>query len=409
MPEALVRAPLRVVGVGVGLERAAEHLHEGEPSDEGVRRRLEDVHHERPGGVRRAAALDELVLAPEGRRQQPRDLVQQRAQADAADGADGQHRHDVAGRDGGREGCRDALAGQVLAIEVELEQLVVGLGDGFDQLLAARLDGVGERRGRLADGGVGAQARLAGREVDDAREGVSGADRDRERDDLHAVALAQRGEHLVEVGVLAVHPRDDDEARQPARVGELPGNVGAGLDAGGGVDGDERGVGGGDAADDLADEVEVAGRVDHVEALAGPLDGEQGERDRVGAGVLLLVEVGDGVAVLDAAEAGECAGGEEHRLAQHRLAGAAVPHQDDVAELLGRVGIHGGRYPRSRGGMVQRGGQGGLLNAMLALEGCRSDVSSKSSTPLRLTIDRSHVAKRSVFPLPCSTFVVADV
>ena len=294
---------------------------------------------------------------PQRRRQQPHDLVHQRPEADAAQRAHRQHRHDVAGGHRRGQRGRHTLAGQLGVREVQLEQLVVGLGDRLDQLLAARLDGRGELFGDRARAAVVAHPRLPADEVDDVSEAVASADRDRERHDLHAEALAQRGQHLLEVRVLAVHARDRHEARQRARVGLLPRHLGAALDARGGVDGDDGGVGGRRAAHHLADEVEVAGRVDEVDAVALPLERQRRQRDRVGPPVLFLVEVGDGVAVLDAAEAVDRARGEQHRLTEHRLPRPAVPHQHDVAELVGRVGVHRVRHPRARlvRGMVQRG------------------------------------------------------
>ena len=359
--EALVRAALHVVGVRVRPERPAEHLHERQAADERVGGRLDDVHDQLAVGRCRAAPVLQGVLAAERRGQQARDLVHQRAHADAAHGADRQHRDHVARGHRSRQRRRDLIAGQLLALEVLLEQRVVRLHDRLDELLARRLDRVRELRRRLTGTRVGAHPRLTAHEADDAGEAVGGADRDRERDHLRAEALTQARQRLVEVRVLAVHPRDGHEARQRARFGLFPRDVGTRLDPGGGVDGDDRRVGGGGAADHLADEVEVARRVDHVEAVAGPLDGEQRERDRVGARVLLGVEVAGGVAVLDAAEAAERARGEEHRLAQHRLPRPAVAHQHDVAELVRRVGVHQSRHPRVRvPGMVPRAGQGGL-------------------------------------------------
>ena len=106
----------------------------------------------------------------------------------------------------------------------------------------------------------------------------------------------------------------------------------------------KRRLDGAEAALHLAHEVHVAGRVDDVDLVVFPLEGEQRDVQAELALMLVGVPVADGRAVLDLAHAGRGAGGEQHRLGQRCLAGAAVAGQSDVTNLIGRVVLHN-RYP----------------------------------------------------------------
>ena len=87
------------------------------------------------------------------------------------------------------------------------------------------------------------------------------------------------------------------------------------------------------AAIDVADEVGVAGRVDHVDLVALELERGERERHRDVAALLFGIEVGDRRAVFDPAHAGDGAGAEQQRLGQGGLPGSAVAHEGDVADL----------------------------------------------------------------------------
>src|SRR5262249_13110940 len=90
----------------------------------------------------------------------------------------------------------------------------------------------------------------------------------------------------------------------------------------------------------VADEVGVAGRIEHVDLDVAPLDRRHRERNADALLRLLGLEVADGVPVLDGAHPGGGAGGEQHRLEERGLARAAVPYQQDVTDVLGLVRLH---------------------------------------------------------------------
>ena len=96
-----------------------------------------------------------------------------------------------------------------------------------------------------------------------------------------------------EVDVVGVHPVDDDHPPQAGlfRLGEHA--AGVDFDARLGVDDDRRRIDAPHRADRLADEVGIAGRVDHVEVLAGVVEMHHAGFDRVLVMLLFLVEVAD--------------------------------------------------------------------------------------------------------------------
>ena len=88
---------------------------------------------------------------------------------------------------------------------------------------------------------------------------------------------------------------------------------------------------------DLDREVDVAGRVDDVDAVVVPEAGRRGRRDGDAALLLLLHPVHGGGAVMDFADLVGAAGVIEDALGRRRLAGIDVGHDADVAVAIERV------------------------------------------------------------------------
>ncbi len=314
LPDALRRVLVGVPGLRVGLEDAGADAEVGELAHVGVGAGLEDQGRQRA----RRVGLETLLLVGVrvlgdcfadvlGRRQVLGDGVEEQRRpiplvADPASTGTTEPAATPA-----RRPRVQLLLAQLLALQVLVDERVVGLRDGLHQLLAVarRLVGEGVRHVALAP--LLAAEALHGQQVDHALERALRADGQLEGNALlaeHRLELAQR---LEEVGVLAVHAVDEDQAGEVALVGEGPGVLGADLDAGGGADDDEGGVGGAQARLHLPHEVGVAGRVDDVELLPLPLAGEEGEVDADLALVLVGVEVGDGGAVVHAAQPADSA------------------------------------------------------------------------------------------------------
>ena len=245
--------------------------------------------------------------------------------------------------------------GDLLALEVLHEHVVVRLGGGLEELIppARHLVGhpVGDRRLDLL--AAVERERLPVDQVDVAREVVGRADRELERRDLVAEGRPERVERRGRVGVLLVALVDEEARRGPGRPPERDRLLEARLDAARRVHDEDRAVGGLEAGDHLGDEVEVARRVDDRHARAVGLERRDREAQGLAALLLLGLEVEVGGAILDLADAADRAGLEQELLTERRLAGACVAGEDD-APNVGEVDALDGHGATSR----PRGGEG---------------------------------------------------
>jgi len=173
-----------------------------------------------------------------------------------------------------------------------------------------------------------------------------------------AEALVQPVEGAAEVGALAVHLGEVQQHRDLDLGGELPDLLGVDLDAGDAVDAEQGHVGGAQALLGLGEEDPVARTVDEVDLVLLPGDEAGGETDRYLAFGLLVVEIGQGVAVFDAVQTGRNATGVEQGTHERGLAGVIVAHYSEVSEFLRAINLH--RLDlllgqRSRLGNISRG------------------------------------------------------
>ena len=161
-----------------------------------------------------------------------------------------------------------------------------------------------------------------------------GADRQLDRHGVRAEAVDHRLDALLEVRADAVHLVDVGDARHAVLVGLAPHRLGLRLDAGDGVEQRDRAVEHAQRALHLDGEVDVARRVDDVDAMVLPLGrgGRGGDRDA--ALLLLLHPVHRRRALVDLAHLVGAAGVVEDALGRRRLARVDVGHDPDVAGLL---------------------------------------------------------------------------
>ena len=131
----------------------------------------------------------------------------------------------------------------------------------------------------------------------------------------------------------AVHLVDVGEARDGVLVGLTPDGLRLRLDAGDGVEDGDGAVEDAEAALDLDREVDVAGRVDDVDAVVVPLARRRRGRDRDAALLLLLHPVHDRGALVNLADFVRAARVVEDALGRRRLTGVDVRHDPDVSGL----------------------------------------------------------------------------
>src|SRR6185437_12398428 len=142
---------------------------------------------------------------------------------------------------------------------------------------------------------------------------------------------------FVEIGAGLIHLVGEDDARNAVLVALTPDGLGLRLDALVAVEHDDGAVEYAQRALDLDGEVDVAGSVDDVQALAGPESGRRGRRDGDAALLLLLHPIHRRGALMHLADLVALAGVIENPLSRRRLARIDVGHDAEVAVVLDGV------------------------------------------------------------------------
>ena len=179
-------------------------------------------------------------------------------------------------------------------------------------------------------------------EVDHAAEIGFGADRKLQRHGARAELVLDVGEAHVEVGAGLIHLVGEDDARHAVLVALAPDGLGLRLDALVAVEHADGAVEHAQRTLDLDGEVDVAWRVDDVQAAllavaARPEAGRRSRRDRDAALGFLIHEIHGRGAVVDFADLVGLAGVIEDPLGRRRLAGIDVSHDAEVAVVLDGV------------------------------------------------------------------------
>ena len=172
--------------------------------------------------------------------------------------------------------------------------------------------------------------------VDDADEIAFGADRQL-RDQGHgAEPVLDLLDAAREVGADPVHLVDKADARHAVFVGLAPHGLGLRLDAGDGVENGDGTVEDAQAALDLDREIDMARRVDDVDAVVVPEAGRRGRGDRDAAFLLLLHPIHRRGAFVHLADLVGAAGIIKDPLGGRRLTGIDMRHDADIAIPLER-------------------------------------------------------------------------
>jgi len=255
-----------------------------------------------------------------------------------------QHRHDRARDRRLPQHLLDLVLGQLVLLQVFVEDGVVVLDDRLEQLVSHGGDPVLERR-RHRPLDVLLPQRLVvvhdldlADDVDQAREQLARAERQVDRHRLRAEPLAHHLHAHVEVRAHAVHLVDEDDARDVIAVRLAPHRLGLRLDAAHRVEHRDRAVQDTQAALDFDGEVDVSRRVDDVDAVllvvVEPERGRGGRRDRDAALLLLLHPVHRGRTIVHLTQLVGAARVVQDALGRSRLPGIDVRHDADVPNAI---------------------------------------------------------------------------
>ena len=276
----------------------------------------------------------------ERRRQIIDHRVQHRLHALVLEGRAAQDRHEQV-VDGALADQRLELGlGRRLAFEIGLRRGLVDLGGQLHQLLVIFLGLIDQVGGDLlvmearAQGLVVPDHGLHANQVDDPLEARLDAERKLEHQRLGAEAVLDHLHREEEVGADLVHLVDEDHARHAVFVGLAPYRLGLRLDALVGVEQRYRAVEHAQGPLHLDGEIDVARRVDDVDALVVPVSGGRGRGDGDAALLLLLHPIHGGGAVVHFADLVALAGVIEDALGGRGLAGVDMRHDPDIAVVL---------------------------------------------------------------------------
>ena len=178
---------------------------------------------------------------------------------------------------------------------------------------------------------------LHAHQIDEALELALRADRQLNGNWLGAETVNDVGETFEEVGADLVHLVGEYDARNLVLVALSPHRFGLRLDALVAIEHAYRAVEHAQRTLDFDGEVDVAGRIDNVEALAVPERGRRGRRNRDAALLLLLHPVHGGGALMDFTDLVALAGVIENPLSRRRLPGINVGHDAEIAVVFDGV------------------------------------------------------------------------
>src|SRR5580658_1335160 len=240
--------------------------------------------------------------------------------------------------EGGRSNC-GANRGRLgmLALEIELHDLLVVIGERFDHLVAISGSLLFQLGRNLGDAILGAETilvpnqRLLIDQIDQPGELFLGANRQMQQQRRGLELVAHFLHDAFELGADAIHLVDERDAWHAILVRLAPDGFRLRLDAADRAEHGDRAVEHAERALDFNREIDVSGRVDDIDAVVAPEAGSRRRRDRDAALLLLHHPVHRRGAFVHLANFVIDTGVEEHALSSGGLAGIDVGHDADIA------------------------------------------------------------------------------
>jgi hypothetical protein len=335
-----------VPDVRARLERSGVDPDEGQVPDVRIRHDLEGDRREGLVAIRPPQLLRTLLVDTrnrghvERRRQVVHDGVEERLYALVLEGGSTEHgNHRETDRRGANR-LAQPIFGDIGAVQVLLQKLLVVVGDCFEQPLAIRLC----RRGKVVRDLLFMEARaerllvpdhgLHGDQIDHPAEALFLADRDLHDQGNRSELLLDLADHGIEVRADPIHLVDECDSRNRVLVRLAPHRFGLRLDAADRTEKSDRTVQNPERSLDLDGKIYVTRRIDDVDTVTPPLAGGRGGCDRDAALLLLLHPVHRGVAIVDLTDSIVDPRVVENALGRSGLAGIDVGHDADVSRSL---------------------------------------------------------------------------
>ena len=235
----------------------------------------------------------------------------------------------------------ELVNGQLLATEVLLHELFVGLSNGLNQLLAVLCSLVLEVLRDLLVGRLSTGLDLAApgdslhvQQVNDAVEVILSADRQLHNQRLSAQTVNNGGDGVVEVCAQLVHLVDEADTRDVVLSSLTPHLLGLRLNAFLTVEDGDGTIENTEGTLNLNGEVNVTRGVDDVDLVVVPEAGHGSGGNGDAAFLLLCHPVSGGRTVVGLAHLTVDTGVEENTLGGRRLTSIDVGHDADVTDLV---------------------------------------------------------------------------
>jgi hypothetical protein len=238
------------------------------------------------------------------------------------------------------EAADDFFGGQIFAAQVLLQQLVFALGGSFHQVHARRGGRLGVVGGDVGELVALAGARLHRQQADDALKTRLLTPGELHRHELGAEGALHLLQGALEVGVLAIHLINDDEARQLMLVGILPYQLGADFHARNRVDHHHGRIGHAQRRFHFTEEVGEARRVDKIDFVLLVFDGDNCGGDGDVAAVLFVFKIRHRRAIFNPAQTTGDPGVVQKGFGQRGFARPTMAYQGDVANEVSSILFH---------------------------------------------------------------------
>ncbi len=287
-----------------------------------------------------------------GMREAIGDKGEQAGGSDVVQRGDHQYGENLFGDDGFAHAGNQVLNRDRAFAEKFIHQFVIAFGDHLDEFFVRFFCFVSERGGNFLDRRLAfaiglVHVRFHADEIDDAAEAALGADRQLQSDDVAAEHLLKRFHRALKAGKFAVHPGEDERARNVVLGAVIPNFFRGDLRADVSIDGDQRGIGADEGGFRFVDESGVAGEIDEIDFnfVAGaegarPFGVGEAGLNRNFSADFFFVPVGGGGAFRNFSPTRSHSRSEEQRRHELRFACAAVAYNAHVSDVLGEIRLH---------------------------------------------------------------------
>ena len=288
------------------------------------------------------------AFAVNRRRQVFNDGIQQGLHALVLEGCAAQYRAEFAADGAALDAALQGFDTDIALIEIFFHRRFINADNSIQQLLAI-FGGLvsqigGDRRFVILRAKLIAfpDQRLHLNQINNALEGIFNADRQLQRNPIDAELFRQRFGGAIEIGAGTIELVDEDDARNIVTVSQAPIGLRLRLHAGDTFNDEDRAIKHAQGPVHFNVEVDMARRVDDVDAVVIPHGGHGGGGDGNPALTFLVHVIGGGIAFMHLTDLVGLAGVVQDAFCRGGLARVNMRGDADIADTIKRGTRHGG-------------------------------------------------------------------